>query len=295
MKGCVPLMDSKPRKFSRSVHPAPAGNLSTGALKLIALFFMFIDHSGKVLFNNMQEMRILGRIAFPVYAWCMIVGLYRTRSVPRYLLRIFWVGLLSQPLYVLALNTEGHLSVLIRNILSPLSGGFTFTGLVEVLKTVFVVKPNIFLTLLIGLAALWGIREKKWFSQIWAPAAALALATILHVDYGWKGILFFILLYAVQGSRPGIAAVMTAFFLFWGTVYKVTPSLFGMTIDLTKLPAWLSGPLSAFMRLETYALLSLPFLLVRFRRDIRLPKWVGYSLYPAHLVLLIILKLILFR
>ena len=85
------------REVSPSVRPAPAGNLSTGLLKLIALFFMFVDHSGKVLFNNLSEMRILGRIAFPIYVWCMIVGFRRTRSVPRYLLRILLVGLISQP------------------------------------------------------------------------------------------------------------------------------------------------------------------------------------------------------
>ena len=56
----------------------PAGNTATGLLKLIALLFMLIDHSGKVLFNNCTEMRILGRIAFPIYVWCMIVGFWRT-------------------------------------------------------------------------------------------------------------------------------------------------------------------------------------------------------------------------
>ena len=54
-------------------------------------------------------------------------------------------------------------------------------------------------------------------------------------------------------------------------------------------------PLSAFLRLETYALLSLPFILIRFPKDLRMPKWVSYGIYPAHLVLLILLKLIIFR
>ena len=75
-------MTNESRELSLSSRPAPAGNLSTGLLKLIALVFMFIDHSGKVLFNNCYEMRLLGRIAFPVYIWCMIVGFHRTRSVP---------------------------------------------------------------------------------------------------------------------------------------------------------------------------------------------------------------------
>ena len=106
--------------------------------------------------------------------------------------------------------------------------------------------------------------------------------------------MLFILLYAVQDSRPGIAAVMVAFFLFWGSSYSVTSSLFGIPVDLSALPGSVSVLLKAFMRLETYALLSLPFILIRFRKDIRLPKWIGYGLYPAHLILLIILKLVIF-
>ena len=273
----------------------PAGNTATGVLKLLALCFMFIDHSGKVLCNDMYEMRMLGRIAFPVYVWCMIVGFTRTRSVPRYMLRILVTGLVSQPLYVLALNKEGHVGVLLSQILSPLSEGFSLEGLGQVLHTVMIVKPNIFLSLFLGLLALWGIREKKWLSQILAPAAAIVLATLLNADYGWKGVTLFILLYAVRGSRPGIAAVMVAFFLFWGAGYAQTTSLFGIPLRLDALPSCVSLPLKAFLRLETYALLSLPLILIRFPRDLRLPKWVSYLLYPGHLVLLIVLKMILFR
>ena len=244
-----------------SVQPcrAPAGNTATGWLKVLALVFMFIDHAGKVLFSNMQEMRILGRIAFPLYVWCMIVGFWYTRCVWKYLLRILVTGLLSQPLYVLALNHRWT-------------------------------EPNIFLTLLLGLCALWGIREKKYGSHIWAPALALALATVLGANYGWQGVLFFILLYAVQDTRAGIAAVMVAFFMYWGASYSLTSSLFGFRIDLNTLPLFLSKPLSAFLRMETYALLSLPLILIPFRKDLKLPKWLGYALYPAHLALLIGLR-----
>lgn len=287
-------MSGHSKRFAPSVCPELAGNLSTGTLKLIALLFMFIDHTGKVLFNNASDMRLLGRIAFPLYAWCMIVGLCRTRSIPKYLGRILQAGLVSQPLYYLALNTQGHLGVLIRETVAPLSSGFSFPALWEVLYTVFLKKPNIFLTLFLGLCALWGIRKKKYMSQIWGPALAIALATVLNADYGWKGVALFILLYAVRNTRPGIAAVMVSFFLFWGSGYELTKSLFGIPIDLTGLPAWLSSPLKAFLRLETYGLLALPLILVRFPHDLRLPKWLSYSLYPLHLVVIILLKWIIF-
>ena len=240
----------------------PAGNTATTWLKIIALVFMFIDHAGKMCFPNTPEMRIIGRIAFPIYAWCMIVGFHYTRSVPKYLLRVLITGLVSQPLYMLALNHTWK-------------------------------QPNIFLTLFLGLCALWGIREKKYLSQIWAPAITLVLATVLGADYGWRGVLLFIMLYAVQESRPGIAAVMVSYFLFWGASYSITKSLFGLPINMDALPAFLSQPLSAFMRMEAYALLALPFILIRFKKDLKLPRWVGYALYPAHLAALYALEQII--
>ena len=233
----------------------PAGNTATGWLKVIALVFMFIDHAGKMLFPGVPEMRMLGRIAFPLYAWCMIVGFHYTKSVPKYLLRILLVGIISQPLYMIALNHTWN-------------------------------QPNIFLTLFLGLCALWGIREKRFLSHIWAPAAALILATVLKADYGWRGVLLLVMLYAVRDSRPGIAAVMVSYFLFWGSSYSITKSLFGIRLDLSVLPECLSGPLAAFLRLETYALLGLPLILVRFPKDLKMPRWLGYALYPAHLLLL---------
>ena len=273
----------------------PAGNLATGALKVIALAFMFIDHSGKVLFHNMEEMRVLGRIAFPIYVWCMIVGFQRTRSVPKYLLRLAVVGLISQPLYYLALDFQGQPGVLLQQAFAPMTdnGAFSPEGFGRVLRTIFLNRPNIFLSLILGLSALWGIREKKALSQIWAPALAIALAIGMNADYGWKGVALFILLYAVRGSRPGIAAVMIAFFLYWGTSYPQMKQLFGISLSTDNLPAFLSQPLQALLRKETFALLSLPFILARFRKDIRMPRWVGYALYPGHLVLLILLKVLI--
>ena len=237
----------------------PAGNTATTWLKIIALVFMFIDHTGKMLLPSVPEMRMLGRIAFPVYVWCMIVGFHYTRSVPKYLLRILIVGLVSQPLYVIAMNHSWR-------------------------------DPNVFLSLFLGLCAVWGIREKKYLSHLWAPAIALMAAIVAGADYGWRGVLLFILLYAVQDSRPGIAAVMVAYFMFWGTSYSLTKSIFGLSIDLTVLPGFLSSLLSPFLRMEAYALLSLPLILIRFKKDLKIPRWVGYALYPAHLAVLYALE-----
>ena len=236
-----------------------AGNTATGWLKIIALIFMFCDHAGKMLLPGVLEMRMLGRIAFPLYCWCMVVGFHYTRSVPKYLLRLLAIGLVSQPLYMAGLNHTWQ-------------------------------EPNIFLTLFVALCGLWGIREKKFLSHIWAPVLALALAVALHCDYGWKGVLLVMLLYAARGSRGAIAAVMISFCLYWGNGSITVTEFFSLPLNV--IPAPFSQITNAFLRLQGLAICALPLMLVRIPRekDLRLPVWVGYSLYPAHLVALIILE-----
>ncbi|MBR6667061.1 MAG: hypothetical protein IKL25_01650 [Clostridia bacterium] len=232
-----------------------AGNTNTSLLKLIALLFMFLDHAGKMCFPDLPDLRVLGRIAFPLYCWCMVVGAANTRCFPRYILRIGLIGLISQPLYMVALHHPWN-------------------------------DFNIFLTLLVALLGLWGLREKKYCSHIWAPVVALALAWLLDVDYGWKGVLLILLLWAVKDSRPGIAAVMVAFCLYWGSSSYTLGSLFGLSLTgFTR--TRLGMMLSPFLRMQGMALLSLPLMLWTIPGQVRLPKWAGYAIYPAHLVLLI--------
>ena len=231
-----------------------AGSTATGMLKLLALVFMCCDHSGKMLFPGVPEMRILGRIAFPLYCWCLVVGFHYTRSVPKYLLRLLIIGLVSQPLYVYALN-------------------HTWT------------QPNIFLTLILGLLALWGLREKRFGSQVWAPAGALLLAVWLSCDYGWKGVLLIMLLYAAQESKAAIAAVMIAFCLYWGSSSTTVNHFFGLSFSGIGAP--LNALIQPWLRLQGLAILALPFMLIPLPR-VKIPAWLGYALYPLHLALLLL-------
>lgn len=236
---------------------AIAGNTATGWLKIIALVFMFCDHAGKMLLPGVMEMRMLGRIAFPLYCWCMVVGFHYTRSVPKYILRVAVIGLVSQPLYMWGLN-------------------HTWT------------EPNIFLTLALALCGLWGMREKWCGSHIWAPLLALMFAVALKCDYGWKGVLLVFLLYGARGSRGAIAAVMVAFCLYWGSGSMTVSEFFGLPLNV--LPRPFSDLVTPWLRLQGLAILALPLMLIRFPKNFRMPAWLGYALYPGHLVILIILE-----
>jgi len=81
-----------------AAFPRTAGNENTNLLKWIALFFMILDHTGAIFFSRIPFFRLVGRIAFPLYAWCMAVGSEYTRDKGKYALRLLLGGLVSQVL-----------------------------------------------------------------------------------------------------------------------------------------------------------------------------------------------------
>ncbi len=70
--------------------------LSNNALKIIAMASMLIDHVGLILFPQHQIFRIIGRIAFPIFAYMIAEGCFYTRKRKKYLLMIAGLGIMCQ-------------------------------------------------------------------------------------------------------------------------------------------------------------------------------------------------------
>jgi len=237
-----------------------AGNTDTTLLKIIALVFMIIDHVTIAFPPQIQELRVLGRIAMPLYVWCLVVGSEYTHNALKYALRLFILGVISQPLYVMALGAE-------------------WTHL------------NILFLLCLGVLAIAGIRERWYYSQYWAPVLCLIITLLTDVDYGWKGYLFILILYASRHSKGSLAAAFLAYAVIWGyTSYAVT-SFFGL--NFTFLNGNILSPiLQLFFRMQSLMWLALPLILIQTRSKIRMPKWLGYGLYPMHLLAFLIIGLL---
>jgi len=205
-------------------------------------------------------MRIIGRMAFPLYAWCLVVGSVKTRNPLRYGLRLLLLAVFSQPLYMMALN-------------------HTWSEL------------NILFTLLIALAAISGIRMHRFGSQILVPVFCYVLLGVFKVDYGWRGLTFILILYMARETRSGLIAAYLAYALFWGTSSSSVRVIFGMELVFL---SWtgIGSILAAFFKLQGMIWLSLPLIAGHTHSDLHLPKWLGYGLYPMHLILLILLKLL---
>lgn len=70
--------------------------LSSNALKLIALAAMTADHIGAYLLPNISALRVIGRIAFPIFAYMIAEGCRHTSNRPRYFFTVFLLGAATQ-------------------------------------------------------------------------------------------------------------------------------------------------------------------------------------------------------
>lgn len=79
--------------------------LSNNALKIIAMVTMVCDHVGVALFPGILWLRVLGRLAFPIYAFMIAEGCRHTRSMPRYFGTMAILAAICQAVYFLAMGS----------------------------------------------------------------------------------------------------------------------------------------------------------------------------------------------
>lgn len=222
-------------------------NLDTGFIKLIAILSMTLDHVGAAFFPQMPAFRWIGRMAFPLFCYCLTVGMLYTRDIRRYLLRLTAFALISQPFWILAFNAQDFWGNLFN--------------------------LNIYFTLAVSLAAAWGAKEKRWGIF----AAGVLLLNVVNFDYAMTGLVLILIFYYCR-NKPWLGALLYALLYL--------PALNGYMEDPLALK--IGGHAVGF---EIFALLALPLICARTRVNPKLPKWFFYAYYPAHLLVIYLLKL----
>ena len=84
-------------------------------LKIIAMVSMVFDHVGDMFFPDLLWPRMIGRLAMPIFAFCIAEGYAYTRNKNRYLLRMGIFALVSEIPFDLAF--EGTVSLTHQNIM----------------------------------------------------------------------------------------------------------------------------------------------------------------------------------
>ncbi len=243
--------------------PRTGGNENKDFVKIIAVLFMIIDHIGAAFFPDVYELRILGRIAFPLFAWGMVTGAVYTRNIWKYALRVLIVGIVAQPCYKFAMNHPWN-------------------------------DLNVFATLLLGLLGIAAIRENRFGSRYWGPVLAILISCVFKMDYGFQGVLLILLLYGARQNRASIAALMIAFCLYWGFGTLSLKTVLGLPViqRVSFLPQG-NKLFAQIAQIQFWAILALPVMLLPMRsrkKGFRLPMWLGYAFYPGHLAVIAIIR-----
>lgn len=163
--------------------------LSGSALKVLAVIFMLIDHVGTLFAANPIPlftvfgkqitlywlMRLIGRMAFPIFAFLLVEGYHHTRSRLRYAVVLLVFALLSEVPYDL------------------FRSGVWFT----------MRKQSIYCTLLLGYLGICAYEKwkGKWLLQAGAILVLLIGSMLLRVDYGISGFALIILMYALRAHE----------------------------------------------------------------------------------------------
>lgn len=251
--------------------------MSALALRIIATVCMLLDHIG--LFFGIFPFRLIGRIAFPLYAYLLVNGFYHTKNRTKYALRLLIFALISQIPFSLMLYY--YLPI-----------GLTDTIALMFRHPILLSKCNIFVTLLLGLLVIWSgeklreCRVTRWFCL--APAmiaVVLCHYGYLQCDYGTVGVLLIVSFWIFHGKKLWMTLGLLVSFYFPQLVQYAYQILKGL--PLTQLH---SGHLIPLCTLPSLALIfaynGKPGRLPKNRSARKAVQLSFYAFYPTHMLVL---------
>lgn len=158
--------------------------ISGSTLKLIAIVTMLIDHLGYSFFTDMPILRMIGRTAFPIFAFMLVEGFVHTHDREKYAFRLARFAVLSELPFNLLIF------------------GNTFE--------LWILKQNVIFTMLIAFLTIWGLERVR---TIWSnhtsymlcvagiAAAGALVAQLFRTDYSIAGVLTIVTMYLLRDNR----------------------------------------------------------------------------------------------
>lgn len=194
------------------------GVLCQEELKLVACVTMLIDHTA-VVFGLPMWLRVIGRLAFPIYCFLITEGIAHTGSPGRYFLRLGIMAVISEPIYDFVLY-----------------GGRSPRA-----------HQNVLWLLLLGAVMAEGmgrVKQPVWKVLLIVPCYFIADA--LHLSYGGNGILL-MALFALTRELPGgkwIQAV--GMVLINGIMPSANIRMFGLSVSVQLFGALAMVPIALY-------------------------------------------------
>ncbi len=211
---------------------------------------VWVAEHQNLVYTVYENMRLIGRMAFPIYCFLLVEGFLHTSNVKKYGFRLFVFAFISEIPFDWAL-----------------------TGQIWDIS-----YSNVFFTLVIALAAMWAFSYIEKFAEFWKEkqwdaffgtlvvtmAGILVMAVcggfaelVLKTDYGFAGIFAIVAMYLLRNTRT-IGFVAGVFIL---TIFSSSTEIFALCM-------------------------LYPFISYDGTRGKALNKYVFYAFYPVHLLIL---------
>lgn len=268
--------------------------LDSFQIKMIALFFMVLDHihytfSG--VFDIPMWFNILGRIAAPLFIFISVVAITHTRSPKKYLLRL-WLGFLFMNIGNDIINRFFPLpsgGIIINNIFSTF---FIICFIIYCLEEILLCKKEnksyIKYLLLITLPFLSGFIMIFLMGNIQNSVIMLTIfkifmyfvPTFITCEGGFVLILLGILYYIFRNNKKHLCI---SYFIF---------CIFVLLLGYNK-----ESPIESMFlwNIQYFMVLALPFLALYNGEKGKNIKYFFYGFYPAHIYILTILSYVIYN
>lgn len=251
--------------------------MSAMTLKIIACISMILDHIGIVF--EIAALRIVGRIAFPIYLYLVYNGYKHTSSKIMYAVRLGTFAAISQVPF--SLFTSGKF----------LCG-----------------NGNVFVTLFVCLICIWltdVMMKNRMIKYLSALPTVLTFCLyffgIILSDYGAKAVLMsfvFVAFYGKRFSQKMVTLLGVACAVFYSYILEWV--LFPIGLILGQNPSLPSMSYWEFVQL--FSLLALPLIFIYNGKKGKWPigkpnetlvQYGFYLFYPVHLTLLWLVKVVM--
>ena len=226
-------------------------------LHIIAMFCMLLDHIwGLGLINN-DILTCIGRIAFPIFAFMIVEGYFKTSNLKKYVGRLFIFALISEIPFNLMI------------------GGRVF----------YPMGQNVLWTFLIGIGLIWlmeKVKSKNIAIRSLTLVGVLLLGFVLGIvtfcDYHNAGVLMVLMFYLLRGNKwyLMLAQFICLYYIntemlggleYVFTLFEHEVHLLRQSLSLIALiPIWLYNGKQGYYN--------------------KYIKYLYYSFYPCHIMLL---------
>lgn len=245
--------------------------MSSFVIKIIAIISMLFDHTNDVFIGHLSVFNLIGRIAFPLFSFQLVVGYTYTHNIKKYISRMFIFALISQIPYSIFIHI--------------------YTG------TYF--ELNIFFTLATSLICMYILSSKNIniYLKLIYISICLIIAYYLNFDYSIFGILYplFIFVFYPFQEKFGKNRFSLSENTNKNSIIKLLFFIAGtLTLSIVKYIK-LIPLISTSWFIELVLFTFIPAIIMIFFNGKKGPslKYFFYIFYPAHLLLLELIYLLI--